>query len=733
MVVLLVVILSSTASGNGESLGMHTVVKAAANTNVAKSLKIAVKPLVPAPSNPIQWPAWREALQAEREQMKRRLAYDDKLYRRSDFLWVPSCYCCCFVMMCDKQFYDPATQRFTVDAFVADGIRRFGGFDAVVLWHAYPRIGFDNRNQFDFYRDTPGGLPGLKELCRQLHKHGVKVFIDYNPWDTGTRREREPDADVLVRLIQSIEADGIFLDTLHEGFSEIRTKLDAVRPGVVLESELTLPTQRIHDHHMSWAQWFNDSDVPGILWNKWFERRHMMHQIKRWNNDHAGELHTAWMNGSGILVWENVFGTPVPWSNHDSSILRSMLPILRRYESLFSGEQWTPLVAAQQAHVYASLWEGESLRLWTLINRSKKIVKGTLLKVPHVKEQHYYDLIAGKEIGNKQRDYILLEGKIEPRGIAAFVAGIHGTLGPDFQDFLARQAALHAGPVFVGRPESAEQTLIKPKLTKLYKPVEIPEDMTLIPAVEVEMEISYRNRECGFYPLPDGKLPSHPTGGLNKIVSFTKPVRLSQFAIDLKPVTNAQFADFLEASGYEPKNSANFLKHWTDGRTHRGFEDHPVVYIDLDDARAYANWAGKRLPTEYEWQYAAQGADSNKYPWGNDWRDGFANAGQTATTTPVTAFPKGRSSFGCYDMCGNTWEWTESERSDAHTRFCVIRGGSFYKAEGSHWYTDGGPQASNFAAKFLLSWPALDRCATIGFRCVVDVAGSISTQKAKRQ
>jgi len=73
-------------------------------------------------------------------------------------------------------------------------------------------------------------------------------------------------------------------------------------------------------------------------------------------------------------------------------------------------------------------------------------------------------------------------------------------------------------------------------------------------------------------------------------------------------------------------------------------------------------------------------------------------------------------------VCGNTWEWTESERADARTRFCIIRGGSYFKAKGSHWYADGGPRPCNFAAKFLLSWPALDRCATIGFRCVVDLA-----------
>ncbi len=72
-------------------------------------------------------------------------------------------------------------------------------------------------------------------------------------------------------------------------------------------------------------------------------------------------------------------------------------------------------------------------------------------------------------------------------------------------------------------------------------------------------------------------------------------------------------------------------------------------------------------------------------------------------------------------MCGNTWEWTESQRSDGRTRFAILKGGSYYQAEGSHWYADGGPRPSNFAAKFLLMWPGLDRCATIGFRCVVDV------------
>ena len=127
------------------------------------------------------------------------------------------------------------------------------------------------------------------------------------------------------------------------------------------------------------------------------------------------------------------------------------------------------------------------------------------------------------------------------------------------------------------------------------------------------------------------------------------------------------------------------------------------------------------FPTEEEWQYAAQGGDGRKYPWGNVLEADHCNGGETGGTTPVKAFPRGRSPCGCYDMCGNVWQWTESQRSDGHTRFCLIRGGSWFQAQGSGWYADGGPRPAGFAEKVLLTWPGLDRCATIGFRCAADL------------
>jgi formylglycine-generating enzyme required for sulfatase activity len=242
-------------------------------------------------------------------------------------------------------------------------------------------------------------------------------------------------------------------------------------------------------------------------------------------------------------------------------------------------------------------------------------------------------------------------------------------------------------------------------------------DMAVIPGANFLLRVEFRIRECGFY---ESQTDISLTGSnLHRFVTLERQETLAPCALDLTPVTNVQYASFLKASGYRPRHPENFLKHWINGAPPAGMEEHPVVYVDLEDARAFARWAGKRLPTEVEWQFAAQGPQGWRYPWGNQMNPGVCNDGSTDGTTPVRAFPEGKSPFGCLDMCGNTWEWTESEHSDGRTRFCLIKGGSYYQAKGSSWYMDGGPQPACLSAKYLLMWPGLDRCATIGFRCAM--------------
>jgi formylglycine-generating enzyme required for sulfatase activity len=678
--------------------------------------------LIPAPPAPAQWPAFRERLRVWREETRQRLAYHDVLYRKPEFAWAASSFACCFLMMCDEAFYDTRAHAYRLEAFLEHGRREFGGYDSLVLWHAYPRIGVDDRNQFDFYRHQPGGLPGLRDLSRRCHARDVRVFIDYNPWDTGTRREGRSDLEALAELVAAIEADGIFLDTMDKGAAELRARLDAVRPGVILEGEIALPLANIHDHHASWAQWFGDSDTPGVLRNKWFERRHLQHQIKRWDRDHTGELHTAWMNGSGMMIWENVFGSWIPWSGRDRSLLRAMLPVQRRFAHMFTGEGWTPLVPTCQPGVFASLWETDTLRLWTVVNRRNEPVQGALLEIEARAGDRVFNLVTGEELapGTVPKRPHVITGDLPARGIGGFVAAHPRELGRDWVAFLRGQRRSHRRADFDPAPPTRRTRLTGVRPTVRVRAV--PPGMVEVPAARLELTIQMRDRECGHYesaPPPGHRLMSSYQFATTV---FQRRVEFRRFAIDLAPVTNAEFAGFLAASRWKPRHPENFLLHWRNGtRPPAGQEDHPVVYVSLDDARAFARWAGKRLPTEEEWQYAAQGPDGRVYPWGNRMEPDRCNDGVSGGTTPVTAFPAGRSPFGCYDLCGNVWHWTESERTDGRTRFCIIRGGAFFSARGSNWYVDGGPRPANFATKFLLMWPGLDRCGTIGFRCVKDL------------
>jgi formylglycine-generating enzyme required for sulfatase activity len=200
------------------------------------------------------------------------------------------------------------------------------------------------------------------------------------------------------------------------------------------------------------------------------------------------------------------------------------------------------------------------------------------------------------------------------------------------------------------------------------------------------------------------------------------------FYVDKYPVTNAQFKQFLDASAYRPKDDHNFLKHWQGGTFPPNWDRKPVTWVSLDDARAYAAWAGKRLPHEWEWQYAAQGGDGRPYPWGKN-PDPTAlpkpEAGrEVPPPTDVDAHPNGASPWGVMDLVGNVWQWSD-EYVDEHTRAAVIRGGSYYRPGGSIWYFPPNTRLDQHA-KYLLIAPSKDRSAMLGFRCVVDAADDLS-------
>jgi formylglycine-generating enzyme required for sulfatase activity len=132
-------------------------------------------------------------------------------------------------------------------------------------------------------------------------------------------------------------------------------------------------------------------------------------------------------------------------------------------------------------------------------------------------------------------------------------------------------------------------------------------------------------------------------------------IYLDAFLIDRVPVTNEQYRRFCRATGHAPP------VHWHAGYFPDGEENHPVVNVAIDDARAFARFCGKRLPTEAEWEKSARGSDGRVYPWGDDYDPAKCNTlkSRIGRTVPVGSYPAGQSPYGVLDMCGNIWEWVE--------------------------------------------------------------------------
>jgi len=266
-----------------------------------------------------------------------------------------------------------------------------------------------------------------------------------------------------------------------------------------------------------------------------------------------------------------------------------------------------------------------------------------------------------------------------------------------------------------------------------------PDDMVLVPTGEFRMGA----------PAGSGGLPDEQP---------ERAVLLSAFYIDRFEVTNEAYFLFVSMSGHRmPENSNPAATLWKDRRPMPGIERHPVVNVSWTDADAYCRWAGKRLPTEAEWEKAARGTDGRRYPWGDQWDVLLANsasywAGRTVQfdsgadweafwvkgegaqiakekglngevlTMPVGSFPGSTSVYGLFDMAGNVAEWVQdwydpnyypsgpltNPTGPPRGAIKSMRGGSWLKPAVSLRTTDR-------------DWGTIDsRPSGTGFRCAQD-------------
>lgn len=665
---------------------------------------------------------WIAELEDWRREHLVRIGFDDANYRRPELQWAQRNFVHAQMMVEDRYFHDPVADRYTVDRYLDDLEARFGGIDSVLIWFVYPNIGIDDRNKTDLAFDLPGGIEGLRGAVADFHRRGVRVFLPTMPWDHGTREPERNDWETMAELVAAVGADGINGDT-YNGVP--RAFFDACvaagRPAVLQPESTISAEEQLIWNVQSWGKKAPNEVVPPVAKFKWLEPRHMINYENRWGRDRNHDLQYIFFNGIGYNAWENVWGLWNQLTDRDAESLRRIAMVERQFAPLLVSAQWRPYERTLQAGAFASRFPAEGRCLWTVVNRNEYALNGEQLALPHAEGRRWFDAWNGVALQPRiENGQAVLSFAMEPRGFGAVFALDADVEEPDLEDFLARMRERARVPLqsLSNSWHSLLQQLVP--IAPTAPAATAPDGMVTIPAGEFDFVVGGVEIEGQAWEGVDVQYPWEP----NARRFHRRRMAMAPFHIDRHPVTNAQYREFLDASGYRPRDPHNFLRHWRDGAPLPDWDNKPVVWVGLEDARAYAQWAGKRLPREWEWQYAAQGSDGRLYPWGNTWRDDAVpvpcRARRLRAPDDVGMHPQGASPFGVEDLVGHVWQWTD-EYVDEHTRAAVLRGGSYYQPQTSHWYF---PQAYRLDqhGKYLLMAPSKDRSGCVGFRCVVDAA-----------
>jgi iron(II)-dependent oxidoreductase len=697
--------------------------------------------------------------------------FDNSMFEREDLAWIKESYIIILQMAWDREFYDRLTGKYTYAEVIKSGAELFGNIDVFGIWPTWPRLGLDQRNQWDLYRDLPGGTQQLRNFVKMSRMSNTRFFIAYNPWDNSTRKEDHYKG--MAKLIAETEADGVVLDTRGSSGFELQAAADSVRKGVVMYSEgmaITKDMPGIISGRVHNAIYLS----PELNLNKLIKPDFSIFRVCDVGEDliHR-ELAISFFNGYGTEL--NMFRPGGRDDNYraDLNYLARTTMILRQNNDAFLDKDWTPMIETTLDNVFVNRWKSGEKTIYTVLNMRPEGVNGKLFKVANPSGKHYVSLWNHenlKPVMDNGITYITAdapgwhssfsgtrkEGSVDciaelPVLIRSELTGDSVKLGPtgngrlliwkgnpsyqaDHKEFrvvndttfrVKDLFGFYEGKIVIQLIENKrlkDETILnlkggKPWLISKSIPTkrssDIPQNMVLVPGMLFEYNVTTNE---DFMPYPD-------VNG--------KTTDVDSFLIDKYPVTNAEYYEFIIKTGYRPADTARFLRHWQYGMFRQGQDKYPVVNVSYEDMKAYAKWAEKRLPTQAEWQLAAQGTDKRKWPWGDEFHGTYCN-NSFGRPTPVDAFSKGQSPYGAFDMVGNVWQMTNDMYFNGTDYFTVIRGGSYYKPESSWWYIQGGPQSLDKTQIQLLVSPGYDRSSTVGFRCVKDINRKSFKVKSKK-
>ncbi|RYZ50923.1 MAG: sulfatase-modifying factor protein, partial [Sphingobacteriales bacterium] len=706
--------------------------------------------------------------------------FDNSLFERKDLEWIRHSYVSHLIMGWDKFYYDYADGKFHMAEFLQRGKRLYGGDEFIALWPTWPTLGLDQRNQFDMFEDLPGGMAGIKKMTAESRKLGTKVFMCYNPWDESTRSENHFEG--ISRLVSATSADGMVLDTKGESSKELQDAADKVRPGVIMYSEgmavpkdmQGIPSGRVHN-----ALYY----APMLNLNKFIKPEFAIFRVSElYKEPIRREFATSFFNGYGVEM--NIFAPGQPdYAAEQYKYLGRTARIQRENTYNFTSRGYTPLLPTSADSTWVNEWALPGKTIYTIYSIIPGGYKGELFNVKADDGSHYVDLWHHAVLTPKEKNgewWITAETN-------AFHKKYLGTNNEGEVDCIAKLPVLISASrngdllaintpvkgdeirVWAGNPDYENKPLLlKPgkhqlQLSKQFGRFEgkfviqlmdkgilldetvlsiapgesrrvsetvatvrvdkIPEGMAVIPAGSFK-----------FYTTHGDEFIPYPTQDQDSLFS------LPSFYMDRFPVTNRQYRAFVLASGYKPSDTANYLKQWKNGKIAAGEEDFPVVYISYEDAKAYAKWSGKRLPTEVEWQYAAQTPKGNEWPWEQKTPVTRKEEVITGTLTvksiegidpahcnlgngklyKVGSYPQGQNAYGLQDLVGCVWQLTNDLYMNGSYRYIMMKGGSYFKPSSSWWYVQGGPRELHYRQFLLRVSQGFERNGTVGFRCVKD-------------
>jgi len=662
--------------------------------------------------------AWLADIRHWRDERRIRIGHDGSRYDLPALKWTQSSFFQPQMMVEDRYFYDPVAHRYTVDRYLDDLEKRYGGIDSVLIWPTYPNMGIDKRNQHDMIRSMPGGVPGVKQMVADFHRRNVRVLFPMMMWDQGTREPGVSWPDAIASLMAEIGADGINGDTQDGVPLAFATAADKIGHPLAFEPEGGPSDEALAWNVMTWGQ-YQYPFVPMVDRYKWLETRHMVNISDRWKRDKTDNLQFAFFNGVGWESWENIWGIWNGITTRDAEATRRVATMERALAPFLISPGWEPLAPMLRYGVFASRWPLAQQTVWTIVNRNDYDVEGPQIDLVPDEGLRYFDLYHGVELTpvKNQAGRMVLSFNIEAHGYGALLAS-RSAPEAAIQTLMTKMKELTSTPLasYSHEWKVVPQQMVPIAATK--PPASSPTDMVKIPDSEFQFHVEGIEIE-GFND--NGVDVQYPWEATPRRF-HDHPMHIESFWIDKYPVTNAQFKRFVDATRYRPQEDLNFLRDWQNGKYPDGWDSKPVTWVSIEDARAYAAWAGKRLPHEWEWQYAAQGTDGRTYPWGNTWKAEAVPTTDKSRTMrgpdEVNAHPEGASPFAVMDMVGNVWQWTD-EFQDDHTRGGILRGGSYYQPQGSIWYF---PQAYRLSehGKLLMMAPSMDRSGGVGFRCVQD-------------